>query len=334
MKIKNIISFCIAALTAVVFTSCDKNADNVKMVRISGSYNGDIYAELIMPDYNVEQFNSAMNENRMPSICVDTIKGGEVELHFASDDMASFQINKISGIRFSIPFLTVSKVYGYAFVKGMYSGGIFADFFNAINAHYEEGKLNSDEFSRFVRIMETLEDTISIDNFSVLPFKMREKGSIYSTYDYEQNSVYVRAEIKPFTFTRKTNVTEALKYVEDHFAAVLTNEDWAIIKKLKEGIKTQGTISDASGWLTMSYSNYRPYVDFTIDTATGLIDVLSEATFGKYKLNDDYDPDFDTEDMIYMRDADGYLIPNKTLLIDIWYMGTMTNMDSFERIEE
>lgn len=334
MKIKNIISFCIAILTGAVLTSCDENADNTKMVRTSGFYNGDIYAELFMPDYSVEQFNSATNENGMPSICVDTIKNGEVELHFASDDMASFRLNRIPGMNFRIPFLIIDDEYGFAVNISMYDGGAFAKFFNAIKAHYLNGEIDKEQFFHFAHIIETLEDTISIDNFSVQPFKMREKGAMYSTYDYEQNSVYVRAEFNSFNYTRKTNVTEALKYVDEHFASVLTSSDKALISALKNGIKSQGTISDASGWISMSYSNYRPYVDLTIEQATGLIDVLTEATFGKYKLNDNYDPDRDTEDMMLMRDSDGNPIPNKSLVINVWYMGTIANMNSYERIEE
>lgn len=325
MKIKNILNLCIVALLAVVLSSCDENADNVKMVRRSGFYNGDIYAELYMPDYDMEQYLSLINPDGMPYLCADTVRGGQVEVHFATDDLAFFSLNKVSGMTFKIPFVMIYEDYDVANLMFMYDGGSFAKFFYAIQAHYNNGELNKDEFYRFARIMETIEDTISIDGFSVQPFRMREKGSIYSTYDYEQNSVYVRAGINTFNYSRKTNITEALEYVDKHFSTVLNTDDIALINALKAGLKLQGTVSDASGWLSMSYSNYRPFVDITIDSATGILDVLTQATFGKYKLDNDGKP---------LKDHDGNLVPNKSLQLEIWYSGTIANMDAYQRIEE
>lgn len=325
MKIKNILNLCIVALFAVVLSSCDENADNVKMVRYSGTYNGEIFAELYMPDYDTEKLYSLMNPDGMPYICADTVKGGLVEIHFATDDMALFSLNKISDMTFRIPFVTIDEDEDLASTMIIYDGGSFAKFFNAIKAHYENGELNKDEFYHFAHIMETIEDTITIDHFSVQPFKMREKGSIYSTYDYEQNSAYVRAGINTFNYSRKTNITEALEYVDKHFATVLNANDIAIVNALKAGVKLEGTVSDASGWLGMSYSNYRPFVDITIDTATGILDVLTQATFGKYKLDNNGNP---------QKDHEGNLVENRSLQLEIWYSGTIANMDAYQRIED
>lgn len=314
-----------AAIVAVAFTSCDKDADNVKLVTVSGTYGGDIVAELYMPDYDVEQYYLYLNENGETYIASDTIKGGEVELHFASDDNAHFGFNHLSGINFKVQYAFVSEEDDYALLNPLYEGGSLAKLFYMVKNHYLNGNLTKEDFYSFAKNIEYIEDNITIHDFSVQPFKMREKGAMYSTYDFEQNSVYVRTTINPFKFSRKTNISDALQFAEEKLSSHLSSEEKTLLANLKAGTKLEGTISGAGGWTSMGYSNYKPNLDFTIDEAPGLLDVLSKGLFGEYKLDDNGN---------IQKDSEGNPVPRKSLVLDVFYEGTIANMNSYERVEK
>lgn len=63
----------------------------------------------------------------------------------------------------------------------------------------------------------------------------------------------------------------------------------------------------------------------TIDTAPGLLDVMTTALFGDYKHNDNGE---------ILKDAQGKPVPNRSLVINVTYEGNIANMSSFERIED
>ncbi len=322
-RITSLLSLVAILGYALALTSCDKDANNIQLQKISGTYNGDISAELFMPDYAIETYNTYFNDNGQPSLAADTIKSGEVALTFSSDDTASFSLNHLTGIKFRINFAFVSEEDDIAVVAGNYEGGLLAKYFNGIRNHYLGGDISKSDFYHFAKLMKFVEDTISIENFSVQPFRMLERGAVYSTFDYEQNSVYVRTKINQFNYSRKSNLHSAFQFADQKFSSVMSSEEKLLAKALNDGLKQTGTVTDAEAWTSMIYTNYKPYLEVAIDQATGILDTLTKALFGEYKLDDNGNP---------LIDSQGNPVPVRTLMINLFYEGTIANMNSFERI--
>lgn len=322
VKIKYLAAILGCILT---LTSCDKDADNIELIKVSGTYNGNISAQLFMPDYDTETLNSFINANGQPSIAEDTIRGGEVELNFSSDDSATFCLNHISGMKFRINFLILGGEDDPGAVMPTFEGGLLAKYFLGIQRHYIDGDIPEAEYFQFAKALEYIEDTISIQNLSVQPFRMIERGATLSTFDFEQNSVYERTRFNDFSYSRKTNLSRALQFAEEKFGSIMTSKEKALSRTLINGIHLSGTITDAEAWTSMIYSNYRPYLEVTIDQATGLLDSLTKALFGDCKLDIYGNP---------LKDSDGNLVPTRSLIINMLYEGNISNMDSFEQVKE
>lgn len=322
VKIKYLAAILGCILT---LTSCDKDANNVEIVKVSGMYSGDIFAQLFMPDYETETLNTLINPNGQPSVAEDTIRGGEVQLNFSSDDSASFSLNHIPGMKFRIRFLLLGDDDDPGAVMPSFEGGLLAKYFMGIQNHYLDGEISKADFRQFSKAMEYVEDTISIHNLSVRPFSMLERGALVTTFDFEQNSVYVRTLFNAFDYSRKTNLSSVFRFAEEKFGSVMTDQEKALSRTLINGTHLSGTVTDAEAWTSMIYSNYRPYLEVTIDQATGLLDTLTLALFGDRKLDIYGNP---------LKDSDGNIIPTRTLIINMLYEGNISNMNSFEQVKE
>lgn len=317
---KKFLYSCIAAF-AMLLASCDKDADNVKMVRVSGSYNGVINASLYLPDYDVEEFNIFMyemglNKDSLGSIASDK-NMAQVVFNFATDDQATINIRNLTGLNFDINYLIFNydeknpenNIYS---IHEAYQDGLFAQAIGVVDKLHKAGKVSENDFYTLIAKAECLKDEISFNDIATEPLKMRERGAIYSTYDFEQNSLYEKVRLRSFGFSRKTNITDITTYMQQLVApylADLPTEDVALLQDLLAKTVTEGTISDASGWCCLSYSNYRPWLELTIDNATGMLDVLNMALFGEKKKD-------------------------KQLLLDITYEGNIDTMDSYQKVQE
>lgn len=326
--------FCALIMAATTLTSCDKEADNVKMVRVSGTYNGNIEANLYMPEWDAEKMNEILNDDGSPSLASCVVKNGQLEVNFASDDMAHFTMKNLAGMAFKVPFLDYEEDADIVYVRSSFAGGTLNSMFSIVENHYDSAtpagdpmnhKMSKAEFYKLVKMMEYIQDEISFENVRIQPVLMRELGANYCSYDEEQNSFYVRAKLEEMSYVRKTNLTDIANYIETSLLTYFTAEEKAAFQNFKSKIKLTGTISDAEGWCNISYSNYSPYIDLTIDKATGLIDVLSMALYGPYKT--------DYEGKV-VKDKDGNPVKMPTLCLEIEYQGTINNLNSYEKVED
>lgn len=319
---KKSLSILCATLMALL-SSCDKDATNIKLEKVTGTYNGDILASLYMPDYNVEQSNILLNENSEPSLTDDTIRNGKLELYFSNNDEAHFSMKNLSGVKFRIPYILYHynkefPEYNYAEIRDIYAEGVLARVYGIVSRIYVNSFVNAktqadsaaieERFYKFVELASVLEDTVTFRNIECEPLQMREVGATITSYDYEQNSYYERIRLKPFEFTRKSNISSIIAYIEANYSADLTADDRTFLASCKDKIVSQGTVSDATGWCLLSYSNYSPRLEMTIDNASGILDVLTTALFGQES-------------------------EQKQLRFEIDYYGNIDKMDSYELVK-
>ncbi len=323
-----IYTFCVAMLALLLTTSCDKYADNKKLEKVSGVYNGNITALLYVPDYEVEweNFMRYSNENSL-AIATDMETTAEVIFNFATDDRASVAINNLTGIHFEVQFLQkdsngslTKDSDGAYFPRSIYQTGKLAELLRTVRESVVKYDANEDaipatvsEYNAFALSMQTLVDDLQFENISTLPLLIKESGAVYTTYDFEQNSFYERFSMNPISFKRESNLS-AIKQklnalIELHPADFAQSA--AVISNILSAYKTEGVITDCSGWCSITYSNYRPSVTFTIHNATGLLDTMTMALFG---VTDD-----------------------NTSLQELWlmmnYEGTIGSMESYEVVK-
>lgn len=319
-----IYSFCVAMLAMLMITSCDKDADNKKLEKVSGVYNGNITALLYVPDYEVEWENAMTysNENSL-AIATDMDTQAEVNFNFATDDRATVAINNLTGIHFEVQFLQKNSngeltkdPDGAYFPRSVYQDGKLAELLRMVRQSIVKANdpATVTEYNNFALSMQTLIDDLQFENISTLPLVMKETGAVYTSYDFEQNSFYERFTMNPFSFKRTSNLPVIKQKLSELIAAHPADfaQTAGIIDQIIGSYKTEGTITDCSGWCSVNYANYRPSVTLTIHNATGLIDTMSMALFG-------------------MNDNGKY---NKPLWLMMNYEGTINSMSSYEIVKD
>lgn len=284
-------------MMVAAFTSCDKDASNVKMEKVKGTYTGDIMSVLYIPDHATEMYMYLYEGDTLGCIASDVYKNGEVDFNFASDDKATFSVNRLDTINFRIQFLDVEDtifipksvteedtILVYK-VRDIYQFGALASMFEMVDSLLGNKSITYNEYKEFADMMTAFEDTIEFSKIECAPLQMKESGAIYTTYNFEQNSFIVPVQLNDFTFKRRTNATNFIKYAEDNFMSLLAPVHKQLLQKIKDGVKLSGTIKGAEGTCAVTYSNYRAMLMLVVTKADGIIDVLKDALIGPYKMS-------------------------------------------------
>lgn len=305
-------------MAMLMVTSCDKDADNKKMEMVSGMYKGNVESYLYVPDYFTELENVIYyTSNLSPALAGDTDTKADVNFSFTSDNMAVVSINNLTGIHFEVQFLAKNEEGklaidddGKYIVRPSFANGSLAELLSIVDQC-----VSVDEYNNFAKnYMGVLVDDLQFENIKTSPLLMVENGAVYSSYDFEQHSFYERFSMEPITFKRQGSLTAAAEQLQLLMAAHPAEFEpyKGRISQIFDSYKTEGVIRDASGWCSLTYANYHPRVVFSFTKATGLIDVLSAALFGK---NEDKDK-------------------MKTLWMMMYYEGTIGDLSSYERISD
>lgn len=310
--------FCFAIAALLSFSSCDKDADNKNIVKVSGLYTGNVESYLYVPDYFTELENVIYYTTDLtPALAGDVETKAEVNFGFSSEDLAVVSINKLTGIHFEVQILAkdingefVTDDEGRYVPRSNFAQGALAQILEIVKEC-----VSVNEYNVFaLNYMGLLVDDLQFANIKTKPLVMKESGAFFTSYDFEQNSFYERFAMEPFTFERQSSFTETLHQLDLLKAAhpVEFAPYESVLNEIASSFKTQGTISDASGWCTLTYANYHPRTVLTFHKATGLIDALSTALFGKNK--------------------DGE--PDKELWLMMYYEGNINDMSSYEQVSD
>lgn len=272
-------------MMVAAFTSCDKDASNVKMEKVKGTYTGDIMSVLYIPDHATEMYMYLYEGDTLGCIAGDVYKNGEVDFNFASDDKATFCVNKLDTINFRIRFLKRDYDAKRFEVSDAYQFGALASVFYMVDSLLNKNVITQEQYDEFGDMMTAFEDTIEFSKIECAPLQMKESGAIYTTYNFEQNSFIVPVQLNDFTFKRRTNATNFIKYADKHFKSLLAPVHQQLFENIKNGVKLSGTIKGAEGTCAVTYSNYHAMLMLVITKADGIIDVLKNALIGPYKMS-------------------------------------------------
>ena len=136
----------IAIMTATTLTSCDSNASDLKMERITGLYAGTVIVGLYTPDLMVEADNEMVGLNEDLALCSDTIKS-TIKLDFLNDGHVKIGVDELKDIDFGIPFLDEHNN-----VREIFSDGYLAQAYNAVREMVAQGQLTDEEFESLLKI--------------------------------------------------------------------------------------------------------------------------------------------------------------------------------------
>lgn len=303
-------------MAMLMVTSCDKDADNKKMEKVSGLYKGNVESYLYVPDFFTELENMFYYSSaESPAIAGDKDTQAEVNFSFTSDNKAVVSINNLTGIHFEMQFLAKDlngdlaiDGTGRYYVRESFENGALAELLDIV-----ANCVTVDEYNTFaMNYMGILEDDLQFEDIKTNPLLMVENGAVFSSYDFEQHSFYERFSMEPITFKRQSSLTVAAEQLEIMMAAhpVEFEPCKERISQILGSYKTEGVIRDASGWCSLTYANYHPRIVLSFTKATGLIDVLSTALFGKNENKD----------------------KEKTLWMMMYYEGTIGDLSSYERV--
>lgn len=310
-------------MMVAAFSSCDKDADHVKMEKVVGTYTGDIMASLYIPDYATEIYMLFAEGDINGNIATDIYRNGEVDFNFSSDNKATFCVNHLDTVNFSIRFFEDDIDYeGHYEVRDIYKLGAFASMFYMVDSLMSNSIISYAEYEKFASMMTVLEDTIEFSKIASNPLQMKESGAIYTTYDFEQNSFIERVNLADFDFTRRTNAVKFIKYAEDNFLSLLAPIHKQQFLKIKDNLKLSGTVKNAEGTCAVTYSNYHAMLMLVVTKADGIIDVLKDALTGPYKVS---------SFGYIVADEDGNPAPSQ-LWFEVNYQGDLSNISNWKEI--
>lgn len=325
---KKIYYILFAMMMVAAFTSCDKDASNVKMEKVKGTYTGDIMSVLYIPDHATEMYMYLYEGDTLGCIASDVYKNGEVDFNFASDDKATFCVNHLDTINFRIRFLQKDYYTGRYQVRDAYQFGALASMFEMVDSLLDKNAITQDQYDEFGYMMTAFEDTIEFSKIECAPLQMKESGAIYTTYNFEQNSFIVPVQLNDFTFKRRTNATNFIKYAEDNFMSLLAPVHKQLLQKIKDGVKLSGTIKGAEGTCAVTYSNYRAMLMLVVTKADGIIDVLKDALIGPYKMSafGYFEGEYDENDK--------FVPAPSQLWFEVNYEGSLSNISNWQQTSQ
>ncbi len=268
---------CVAILLSTMLTSCDKNATESPYETDGATYNGTMRISLYVPDRRIE------NDPLSKDSCLDTTSvEGLLTFTIDTNEKLSVKIAQEDSCAFAIPFLTEDGT-----VRTAFANGYLAKLYNSLKRASEEGKLPEETFQRFQSQITVLYDTIYVEQLATNDLPFRWTGALLQSWDNEENSAYTPFTMEDYTFSRKSNLINALTDMKQELAALneagfFTAEEQSTLKALREQ-SNGSTVKNSAGNCIFIYANGETNVNVRIKSGTGLLDSIAYALFGKAK---------------------------------------------------
>ena len=268
---------CLALLSIV--SSCDFDANKQEYESMIGMYGGDMSMSLYTPDLSIEQSNREQVGNADGMLCTSTLKGS-IGIDFDNALSESLFLVNDHYFEVQLPFLDENDN-----VREIFREGKLAHLYEGLQRAAADGYVSAEKMAQFIEKVRVIRDEITINFLSLEPFSTMELGNVLTSYDWEQNSFYTPFTIDPTNFARLSNLAEALQLIRPELEmlnekGLIDPESLQTLHAIAEQI-VGGVISDGSGYLTTSLANDRFEMDLHLEQATGLLDVLSTALYGK-----------------------------------------------------
>lgn len=246
------------ALSLMLMTSCDKEADKLKIETETLNYSGTFYMLLYSTDMN----NS---EESIFSIDIDTVPGN-IKIDISNEGHAVVDFVPGREIKLTIPFLDRivddnGKII-YAVPMQIYESSPITKLYYAI---YEDVNVTDDEKSTFREMIADIKNTITIAPFKTSRIPLVQQGAAIVSYDVEQNSFFSSYTLGDVEYSYQSNLAEVIKYVRQNLLSKMAADKRTFANEAIQAIENiassvTGKMNNAWGRLTMQYMNY--YCDY------------------------------------------------------------------------
>ncbi len=268
---------CLASLS--VLSSCDFDASKQDFETMVGVYKGDMVMSLYTPDLAVEQSNRELVGHSDGMLCTSRLEGLiGVDVDEAWNE--SVIMNTEHSFDIQLPFLDEDDQ-----VREIFRAGKLAHLYEGLQQAVTDGYVSAEKMAQFIEMVRVIRDRVSLNFLWIESITTMELGNALTTYDWEQNSFYTPFTILPTEFSRSSNMADALKLIRPelemlHEKGLIAPESLQTLQAIATQIEG-GSITDGNGYLTSSLANDHFDVEIHIEQATGLLDVLSTALYGK-----------------------------------------------------
>ena len=260
------------ALSLMLMTSCDKEADKLKIETRTLDYSGTFFMYLYSTDMtSVEDY---MN------IDIDTVPGN-IKIDVSNEGYAVANFVPGREIRLATPFFerVIDGDGGYAEDSEgnyiytttpleVYEKSPILKLYNAVN---EDANVTPDEKTKMRQLLCEIKDTITISPFTTSRVSMVQQGAAIASYDYEQNSFYSPYTLGDVAYSHKSSLTGVIKYVRQNLLAKMAADkkataEAAIQKIISINSSATGKMSNVWGRVTLQYMNNYCDYDMRIES--------------------------------------------------------------------
>ena len=300
------------ALSLMLMTSCDKEADKLKIETETLNYSGTFYMFLNatdMEDSSIDLDTININLDEVP---------GNIKIDISSEGYGVVDFVPGREINLTIPFLDRVKVGEeiiYTVPMDIYKDSPITKLYNAVD---EDAGVPAADKDKLDKMICDIKNTITIAPFKTSRIPLIQQGAAIVSYDFEQNSFYSPYTLGDVAYSYKSNIAEVIKYVEENLLSNMTDKKGSATQAINE-IRTiassvTGKMSNVWGRLTLLYMNYYCDYDMRIQSEeerpNEMIVNISKLLFGEKNGN-----------------------PNKDLWFRIGYIGHMGD-SSFDWVEQ
>ena len=254
------------ALSLMLMTSCDKEADKLKIETETLNYSGTFYMLLCTAEFNSAEDNI--------NIDIDTVPGN-IKIDISNEGYAVVDFVPGREINLTIPFFyreedadgdyveDAEGNYIYtAIPMDIYEKSPILKLYNAVN---EDVYVSDDEKVELRKLLCEIKNTITIAPFKTSRIPLIQQGASIVSYDFEQNTFYSSYTLGDVAYSYKSNLVETIKYVKQNLLSKMAADKKATAEAAIQTIENiassiTGKMGNAWGRLTVQYMNY--YCDY------------------------------------------------------------------------
>lgn len=258
----------VAVVTAMATTSCDNKANEVHFPTDVSSYTGQYTVSLYADNRNIET---------IASFALPRAEGRTLKQEISDDQTMTVTTCSLEGCTFTFPFLNEKKQPRQGFEEGL-----LAQLYTILTDLEKDGRMDGDAYLAFQNAISSVTETLSLGPVITQKMHGTMVGAAITLYDSEQRSPYHRLKAHEIGYSRSSSMSQAVAAM-DMSKIQATPQELEEIGMLRKALicNDNGTLTDASGWMTCTWTNYHTQANMHLRHATGLLDQMSIAYIGK-----------------------------------------------------
>lgn len=290
------------ALSLMLMTSCDKEADKLEIETRTLDYSGTFYMYLYSTDMALD------SESRF-NLDIDTVPGN-IKINVSNEGYAVVDFVPGREIRLTTPFFerepnpdpegvdpyakddkgnyiyttTPLDVYGYSPILKLY---------NAVN---DDANVTDAEKTELRKLLCEIKDTISISPFTTSRIPLIQQGATIVSYDFEQNSFFSPFTLGDVAYSHKSSLTKVIKYIEDNLLSKMASGKDAATEAINTirsiSSSATGKMNNTWGRLTLQYMNsycdYDMRIESDDDRPNEMLVNISKVLYGENEKGKPY----------------------------------------------